>query len=76
MRTLRASFNIFISDDFEEQVKEYFGESETPIEEIQMEEMRQYLEDNMMLAHSRVDTFEIEGGDTDGWFIQNVEMEQ
>lgn len=70
-RKLRAKFNIYISDGFEKVVRDYYEYPED--EELANSDIREFLENNMILASSRDDSFDIEGGDTDGWFIQEVE---
>ena len=40
-------------------------------EEITDDSIREYFE-NYIEAHSKNDAFEIEGGDCDGWLIQNA----
>jgi len=70
-RTLKCTFNVFISDDFEKVVREHFNYNEDT--ELDNYDIKEFLEFSMDSARSNDEAFEIEGGDTDGWFIQNVE---
>ena len=69
-RTLRVGFNIIVSDGFEEAVREYYGYEGS--EELDNEDMVMFVESNIRAAESRCEAFEVEGGDTDGWFVQCV----
>lgn len=67
----QARFNIYISDGFERAVREYFGDIE---EDVTDSDILHYLEQKIRPASSGApDVFEVEGGDTDGWFIQGLE---
>ena len=72
MKTLTASFNIFIKDDFMEAVAKYVGSS---VDEITSDDIYEYISDHIKDATSKVDTFAIEGGDTDGRFICSLETD-
>lgn len=67
-RTLTMEFNVYISDDIEEKIAEYYHES---IEDVSDEDIKEYIELNIHPATSDNPCFEVEGGDTDGWFIQS-----
>ena len=70
-KTLRLTFNVFVSDGFEKAVREHFNYSEDA--ELDNYDIKEFLEFSMDPARSNDESFEIEGGDTDGWFVQCVE---
>ena len=70
--TLSLTFNVFLSDGFKAAVKNYYGyESE---DEIMDEDIREFIENNIEPATSKTEAFEVEGGDTDGWFVQGFDL--
>lgn len=71
-RTIEATFRVFIEDDFEDAIRRDLGYDST--EEIDNEDIMQFLEMSMDFPLSNDDSFKIEGGDTDGWFIQSVTL--
>ena len=70
-KTIAITFNVFIYDEFLESVRDYYEYRD--VSDVTDEDIREYLEANMNPASSKVDVFEVEGGDTDGWFIQSYE---
>ena len=68
-RTLRAEFNIIISDGFEKAVRDFFSYSKE--EELDNEDIREFLENKIIAAQSLDENIKIEG-DGSGWFIQCV----
>ena len=70
-KTLRVSFNIFLNDSFMENVMRY-AERDS-IEDVTGEDIVWFLNDFIEPATSTHESFEIEGGDTDGWFVQGFE---
>ena len=73
MKSMILSFRIFLKDDFLEKVKEY-AELDS-VEDVSEEDIAWFVRDNITPATSNSDCFEIEGGDTDGWFVDNVRWE-
>jgi hypothetical protein len=71
MKTLTFSFNIFVDDDFIEAVRKYADRETT--EDVQDEDIVCYVEDNLQPARSNSDCFQVEGGDTDGWFVNGFQ---
>lgn len=71
MKTLKVSFNIIIEDDFYKEVMHYMDK--TSVEDVDEHDVVCYLEDSMDKARTNSEYFMVEGGDTDGWFIQSVE---
>ena len=71
--TLRLCFNVFITDGFKEAVREY-AEREN-IDDVTGEDIISFLNDYINPATSKHETFEVEGGDTDGWFIQGGDVD-
>ena len=71
MSTITAKFRIFIEDGFYEEVMRYTERDS--IEDITDEDIKCYLEDSMDKARTNSEYFMIEGGDTDGWFIDGIE---
>lgn len=71
MNQITVSFNIFPSRNFFDEIRTYYGYD--PEEEITNEEITEFLNNTIKPARSGNSTYEVEGGDTDGWFIQSVE---
>lgn len=69
-RTITAEINIFISDEFEKAVKEFYNNDGT--DNIEDEDIVNFIENNIKPAESKHESFEIEGGDTGGWFIHHI----
>ena len=70
-RFMNLIFNIFLTDDFEEAVRVYAERKTT--DDITNEDIVEYINQHIVPARSEVKTFEVEGGDTDGWFVQGIE---
>ena len=73
MDKIRVTFNIFVRDNFEDTVREYYEMEKD--EEVTDEDIREFIQENIEEARSIDSSFEVEGGDTDGWFIQSIERE-
>ena len=74
MKTLTLSFRIFLKDDFLEKVKEY-AERDS-IDDVTEEDIVWYVRDNIEPAYNIAassGSFEVEGGDTDGWFVTGIQ---
>ena len=67
---MEVTFRIFPEDDFIECVAEYFGKEN--VEDVTDEEIKCFIEDHIKPAQSMHPSFAVEGGDTDGWFVDFV----
>ena len=71
MNTITVNFNIFTSHNFEDEIRTYYGYGIE--EEITNEDIIEFLNNTIKPARSGDSSYEVEGGDTDGWFIQSIE---
>jgi hypothetical protein len=56
-------------DNLEKEVAKY---TEKEKEDITTEDVIEYLNRNIKPARTMSESFQIEGGDTDGWFVQGI----
>ena len=71
MDTIIVCFNIFPSDHFIKTIKEFYDYEDE--DEVTDRDIAEYLENTIKPAQSNDPSYEVEGGDTDGWFIQSIE---
>ena len=67
---ITLTFNVYLADGFFEAVRKSYGYSNS--DEVFGSDILQYLEENIKPAVSTSDLLEVEGGDTDGWFVQGM----
>lgn len=70
IESLEVNINIFLKDGFREAVMRW-AERES-VNDIRTEDIIEYLNVNITPAKSDNKYFMVEGGDTDGWFIQGI----
>lgn len=69
---ISIEFDIVVNDidGFRKEISEYSG---SEIENITNDDISEYFENHINPARSKSDSFEIVGGDTDGWFVNYIE---
>ena len=72
MYAVTFAFRIFPKEGFMEKVKEY-AEADS-IEDVTEEDITWFVRDNILPATSNSNVFEVEGGDTDGWFVDHLDQ--
>ena len=72
MRKIEATFYITVEDNFEDAVRRDLDISED--DPIDNQDIREFLELSMTKPVSCDSAFEIEGGDTGGWFVQSINI--
>lgn len=69
---ISIEFDIVVND-FESLRKEIVEYSGCDIEYITNDDVHEYFENHINPAKSKSKSFEIVGGDTDGWFVNRIE---
>ena len=70
--TIEITFRVFTTDEFKQKVAEYV---DRPVNEITDDDVYSFLQDHINPARSeKRAAFEVEGGDTDGCFIDSYRL--
>ena len=73
MDSIECTFRVFVTDEeeFKKQVAEY---AECEPDEITEENIAEFIREKINPASSNSTAFQVEGGDTDGWFVDGVRI--
>lgn len=72
-KVLRLAFNVYLSDDFERYVKHYLSKYGQEVhDELTTEDIIEFINEHIRPAEAIGESFQVEGGDIDGWFVQGV----